>query len=312
MRDFGKAYGPTEFLTERRKFEASVSSKPIPDLPADGKKRRKAPTELKVATWNLRSSSNVGRTLAYLDSADWDVVCLQEVGIVASNRLAEREEWSVINGLQLGYDGVRGMRYPHGAVLVARNGWKLEAGAAVPGIPKSGRGAVALARRGDRAVRVMSWHAPNRAREGLETKMAGYQAIANAVRQSEGPLMVGLDANHNHGDISLDPCDPDPAHEHAHEIEFFSNNPGHRLSDALLVYLRKNPRAYNKIRRERPDGPLELTYMRKNRPTRFDYIMISNEFDVLEMVHDYKGAKKCGSDHAFVGASLAAKKIRAR
>ncbi len=36
----------------------------------------------------------------------------------------------------------------------------------------------------------MSWHAPNRAGEGLKIKMAGYTAIIEAVRNTDGPLIV--------------------------------------------------------------------------------------------------------------------------
>ena len=140
--------------------------------------------------------------------------------------------------------------------------------------------------------------------QGLETKMAGYRAMIDAVRESGGPLIVGMDANHGSLGTSLEPCDPDPEHEHAVEIEFFSNKSGHELSDALLVYLRNRPGAYEAVCRARPQGPLEVTYIHGKTPDRYDYIMVSSEFDVWEMVHDYDASNAAGSDHALVEARL--------
>ena len=159
-------------------------------------------------------------------------------------------------------------------------------------------------RRGGESVRVMSWHAPNRAGEGLETKMAGYRAMIDAVRQVEGPLIVGMDANHGSLGTSLDPGDPQPDHEHALEIEFFSNRPGHGLSDAFLSHLRSNPDAYNEILRTRPDGPLAVTYTHGGTADRYDYIMVSGEFAVVDVTHDYEGALGAGSDHGLVRVQL--------
>jgi hypothetical protein len=227
--------------------------------------------------------------------------------VVASNRLREKEGWSGANGLELAWlDGAGSPSRPHGAAVVARNGWELDSFEVVGG-PKSGRGVVARAVRGPEAIAVMSWHAPNRAGQGLEAKMDGYRAMIERVRKLEGPLVIGMDANHGSPGTSLDPVDPDPDHEHALEIEFFSNAPGHDLSDALLVYLRDDPDAYRELLRQRPDGPLEVTYAHGATPDRYDYIMITSQFEVEHIVHDYAGALAAGSDHGFVSAELVAR-----
>lgn len=56
---------------------------------------------LSVATWNLKFNSVPERTLSYLDSARWDVACLQEVSPSASRLLESHEDWTMANGLKL-------------------------------------------------------------------------------------------------------------------------------------------------------------------------------------------------------------------
>ena len=82
------------------------------------------------------------------------------------------------------------------------------------------------------------------------------------------------------------------------------SEPQHRLRDALVVYLRDHPKAYEEVLRSRPDGPLAISYVRgpaSNRtPDRFDYLMVSDDVAVLEVTYAYQEALAIGSDHAFV------------
>jgi endonuclease/exonuclease/phosphatase family metal-dependent hydrolase len=304
----GVAYLPREFAAERAKLEASLRDRRASPLASNDDSAGRLPRRLAMATWNLRGSSDPENTLSYLQSAHWDVVCLQEVGVVASNLLREQEGWSVTNDLELAWGGGAGSpSRPHGAAVVARNGWQLDFFEVMLDGPKPGRGVVARAFRGPEAFTVMSWHAPNRAGQGLEAKMDGYRSMIDRVQKLEGPLVIGMDANHGSPGTAIDPVDPDPDHEHALEIEFFSNAPRHHLSDALLVYLRGNPDAYRELVSQRPGGPLEVTYTHGVTPDRYDYIMISPQFEVEDIVHDYEGALAAGSDHGSVWAQLVAR-----
>ena len=124
--------------------------------------------------------------------------------------------------------------------------------------PTAGRGVKALARRDDDVVSVISWHAPNAAGEGVETKMAGYRAVVTAIGATAGPLVVGLDSNHWSLSTDLDLVDNDANSRFAVENQFFSGGPQHRLRDALNVYLREHRDAYEKLISLRPNGPLRL------------------------------------------------------
>jgi hypothetical protein len=170
--------------------------------------------------------------------------------------------------------------------------------------PTPGRGVKSLARRDDDVVSVISWHAPNAAGEGVETKMAGYRAVVTAIGATAGPLVVGLDSNHWSLSTVLDLVDHDANSPFAFENQFFSGDPQHRLRDALIVYLREHRDAYEKLISLRPNGPLEVTYKRGGTLDRFDYIMVSDDFCVDEISHDFAGAREAGSDHGLVSPVL--------
>jgi hypothetical protein len=259
---------------------------------------------LSVATWNLKFNSTPDRTLSYLEHARWDIACLQEVSRSASALLEQREDWTVVHGLKLASQELSSWKRPHATAIVARNGWRLENSGVVADTPTPGRGVRALARRDDDVLSVISWHAPNAAGEGVETKMAGYRAVVTAIGATAGPLVVGLDSNHWSLSTDLDLIDYDADSPFAVENQFFSGDPQHRLRDALIVYLRENRDAYEKLLNCRPNGPLEVTYKRGDLLDRFDYIMVSDDFDVDEISHDFEGAREPGSDHGLVSAVL--------
>ena len=134
--------------------------------------------------------------------------------------------------------------------------------------------------------------------------MAGYRAVVAAIGATAGPLVVGLDSNHWSLSTELDLVDPDPESPFAFEHQFFGSDPQHRLRDALIVYLRENPDAYETLLALRPRVPLEVTYKRGQTLDRIDYIMVSEDFHVDEIAHDFEGAHEVGSDHRLVSAVL--------
>jgi hypothetical protein len=196
---------------------------------------------LSVATWNLKFNSAPDRTLSYLRHARWDIACLQEVSGSASRVLERHEDWTVVDGLKLASQEFSSWKRPHATAIVARNRWSLENPEVVADTPTPGRGVKAVARRDGDVVSVISWHAPNAAGEGVETKMAGYRAVVTAIGATAGSLVVGLDSNHWSLSADLDLVDHDPESPFAFENQFFSGHPQHRLRDALNVYLRENP-----------------------------------------------------------------------
>jgi len=79
------------------------------------------------------------------------------------------------------------------------------------------------------------------------------------------------------------------------EAWFFGDEPPHRLRDALIAYYRNNPTMY---------ADAALSYIRGEKEDRFDYIFISDDFEVSNCQYDYEGAVAAGSDHGLVHADL--------
>ena len=264
---------------------------------------------LTVVTWNLLCTSRGALAIKFLDEqAEWDIACLQEVNPAAWNAIDERG-WQAVNGLELAWEDEyqHWKKWPSASAVVARAGWSL-AGDMMPGTPKPGRGIVAQAKKDGHSTSVISWHAPNASGEGIATKMAGYTALIKAIAGTEGPLVAGLDTNHWSPGVDLDlpPFDPLREDRYAVETQFFSGEPQHRLRDAYLDYLRDQPHELAEIVNERREGPLAVTYNRSGTDDRFDYIMISDEFQVDRVEHHWDPQTKsyAGSDHGLVSAKL--------
>jgi hypothetical protein len=90
--------------------------------------------------------------------------------------------------------------------------------------------------------------------------------------------------------------------------QFFASNAPHSLQDTLLTYFKNNPAAYQEAVRQRPNGPLAISYVRGSRrnpvPDRFDCIFATPDFEVLQCSYDYEGAIGARSDHGFVLGGL--------
>jgi endonuclease/exonuclease/phosphatase family metal-dependent hydrolase len=86
-------------------------------------------------------------------------------------------------------------------------------------------------------------------------------------------------------------------------------DPPHPLRDALRLYLKAHPDDLARIARERPNGPLAMSYDRGRRgrsvPCRYDFVMVSPDMGVETVRYRYEEALRAGSDHALVTADLA-------
>lgn len=271
-----------------------------------------------VATWNLWHVVGPHRVLPYLESARWDIVCLQEMNKrvrLGIQELVQTKGWHFVDGLELGWErewSQHGPRArPHAAGIVARDGWQLEDPALIEGMPLLGRAVSATARKGDANFGVISWHADHTKLGDPTLKMKSYDALIEAIDSfGEVPLVAGIDSNHATNEVEWELPLP-PSSDDLWEIEnrFFSREPQHRLLDALRLDYAKHPEKFEAAKRERPDGPFEITHrlQRTRTPYRFDFVLVSPEFEVMDTEHDYEraAAPSEGSDHAFVSADLA-------
>lgn len=265
------------------------------------------------ATWNLqcvsRSENRVRKKIAFLRAMPWDVIALQEVTI---------NTWEAIKAENLGNDycyafedlvvGPEGP-LPHGAALVARNGFPLGRPHRLPNLPRPERGIGATTRVGGAEVAVANWHAPNASGDGVKEKMAGYQGSIDWLNSREQPTISGFDSNHWERWTKLErQYIPDSDDPWLLENRFFGSNAPHQLRDTFVEYLKDNATEYAEIVERRPDGHLEVSYVRKNRgnpvPERMDYIFITRELSPNDVSYHFDASISAGSDHGLVLAEL--------
>jgi hypothetical protein len=123
----------------------------------------------------------------------------------------------------------------------------------------------------------------------------------------DGPVVVGMDRNGPKHE-RFDPTETEwwPEDEPA----LFAEDAPHGLRDVLLTFHSEHPERREAARAERPDGPLEVSYVEQRTtppsPRRYDVILASAHWQVSDVEYDYDGSVEAGSDHGLVRAHLAA------
>lgn len=166
-------------------------------------------------------------------------------------------------------------------------------------------------------VTVASYHAP----PGVTWKQVKpRQAVAFArwLATEPGAVVFGADTNTpetDHPDFARTRCHWHTGHpgleiDEVGEDALTGPDKLHPLRDCLRVWLEGSPHEAERIRAERPDGPLAISHRtgkRRARPgnaRRFDSIWVTSHFEVRDVLYDYDGAIAAGSDHALVTARL--------
>lgn len=272
-----------------------------------------------VATWNIDArAQGLEARLARLVELGVDVALLQEVPRRARHQLfASDFAWAELAVLHSEPHAGPGARQGP-AILGSSRAWPREAGQ-VP--------AEAFVDAGDRAgltepevhnigwrhktlyvdadldgvnLRVCSFHA--RPGSGLgPLKQLFHRVCAQWLASCGGPLVVGVDANSPRIDH------PDPRQWQpflAGEGTLIGPQPAHQCVDALRAWLDADPTRWDDVRRDRPDGPLAVSYHtpRTHEPRRYDHLLITPDITVDTITHRPPAAD--GSDHGPVLAHL--------
>lgn len=263
--------------------------------------------QVRIANWNLRYSAvaHTRRRIAYLQTLDWDILTLQEVSQKAWGEFEKsglfKSGYYTLEEFDLEPQGYR----KHGVAILARHGLTLSKPHLIPNLPKPERALSVQVDGLATPLEVISWHAPNAAGEGSETKMQAYRAVSSWLTGKETAKVLGFDGNSWNTTVKLKRDTPsntaDPYYE---EGLFFSSGAPHQLMDALVTFYRNNPEAHQAVVQQRPEGPLAVSYIRGSQKDRFDYIFASPDFEVIQCEYDYEGGIGAGSDHGIVIADL--------
>jgi exonuclease III len=171
-------------------------------------------------------------------------------------------------------------------------------------------------------VHLVSYHAPPGV-SWFEKKPQQAVRFARWLATLTGPAAFGADAN----TPLIDAVDFQQTRTHWHTgRRILRGAPGddllvgpakvHPLEDVLRRWLDGHPDELDRLRVERPGGPLALSYRtgrRKLHPgtdRRFDSIWVSPQFEVDAVTYPYAECIAAGSDHAAVVADLTLPRTR--
>lgn len=165
-------------------------------------------------------------------------------------------------------------------------------------------------------LNVVSYHAPPGVTWGYK-KVEHAHALLDWINQSEGPVLIGADAN----TPEVDHPEPDKVRTHWHtgsstlrgrtgDDVTFGGRPHHRLHDAYRRWLNDDPARMQAVALERPSGPLAVSHHTGRRrsgpgvPRRYDSLWISPEIAISNITYNYENAIAAGTDHALLTAEL--------
>jgi endonuclease/exonuclease/phosphatase family metal-dependent hydrolase len=264
-------------------------------------------TGLTVVTWNV-NCFNPGRTgekASLLASLDWDVALLQEVGRRPFERFAELE--GVEGAEALALTGGLHHKRPLGAAILSRIG-PLTDLEVLPGLPVTERFLAASVAVDGVPVRFASWHAPNAAGNGAETKMVGYAEVTRWAADQPAGVDVVLGADTNSWEAGWEQPAPIEPSDFFEEHRFLHEPTPHGLRDAFRAVLADDPERLAGLLARRPGRALATTYRRgtKNDPVaeRMDRLFVSAGISCHDVEHHFADAVAVGSDHALVRARL--------
>lgn len=254
-------------------------------------------TTMRFATWNLdywqRRSPQRNR-LPLIQRAEADVFALQEVRGSLIRTLENDHDGPALFSQELYEPASR--RWMGCALLLPPGSEVLDAGV-LEKLPKPQRSLWATAELPAAGrVTFLSWHAPNRAGDGLETKMAGFRAASEWLESTPRPLVVGADLNTWHDAAELSA--PATEEEHYEELKFVGLEPSHGLLDAYRAVLEARGEL-TELRRAAHAGPLATSHVLSNGARhRMDRIYISPELQAIDGEYWHDEALEAGSDHA--------------
>jgi exonuclease III len=261
----------------------------------DGLTTGAAPKEfLRAATWNVNWWNRDPRELdplAFIGRYQPAVCLLQEVRGKALRdghrgpAVFSHEAYAPANWNWMGC-----------AILLAPGTAVLDHGV-IESLPKPQRGLWArVTLPSGLGLTAVAWHAPNRAGDGLDVKMAAFAAVADWLAGVTGPVVLGADLN-----TWTDPVDlmvPESGDEHWEEHAFVGPEPRHGLVDAYRTVLHDSG-ALDERRATQDPGPLAVSHVLSNgHGHRMDRIFASPDLSPVSGGYELSGAMEAGSDHA--------------
>lgn len=258
--------------------------------------------ELTLVDWNVNGFALRGQA-ELLRVLSWDVCTLQEV---------TTESWPVLR--ELGNTGdvalhhlppIAGTPPRYYSAILTRAPFVLGGSGCLADVPSPERTLVGTVGHPEARVSVASLALPPGVSWGRAGKSRQAARIAAWLTELPGPGVVGIDANtpkFDRADLEETVWWDDG------EAVLLGSAREHGLRDVYRDWLERDPERLASVQHERPDGPLAVSHVRgrgnNSTPCRYDHILASPDFDVLDVTYDFDRAIEAGSDHALVTAHL--------
>ena len=275
----------------------------------------------RVVSWNVNwrasNEQRVGQLRLIADLAP-DLLLLQEVSAVTLRPFAQRYDWSVF---ALGANP-NDPRWTSriGTAVLGNQRFRVKAQMLVA--PTWFRLGDDLRWKANRFARRATWaelelangagpllvgslHASPAAGDIAEHKPWYHSGVARWLDDVTTPWLFGIDANTPAVD-SLDPtatrwCWP-KTEAHPGEDELLGSLAQHDGRDLFRVWIDQQPEAKERLRRERPDGPLAVSHRLRSGPVRYDHCWATPDVKVQRI--EYLAEAFQYSDHAAIVADL--------
>jgi len=256
---------------------------------------------VEVIFWNINGLSSLRNQARLLNELKWDVAILIEVTresyIELSNNISFKSSELSLNISNTPNEKKRNL----GCAIFIRKSEKFNF-SLIDSLPLPERSIVASSKK--RKLDYVGIHIP----PGIswkEIKPKTYIQLEKWLRKNSRKVILGMDANAP----KFDNPDLEKSVWHWDEEEvILGKNVKHSLVDSYRSYLSKHPNKLKKISRLRPDGPLEVSYMRgyagRVMPCRYDFILVDKSFDIEKVEYLYQESIASGSDHSLVKANL--------
>ena len=263
---------------------------------------------LKVLSWNLKYKKHNSEQIKLLSNIDADIFLLQEVHTDFFSNLKNTGlfNWSTFSLDHRPPKPEEGLKRSFGCAILGKNGKLLESNL-LETVKFPERTLITKVELESIVFTFCSFHIPPGA-SWKQIKPETMIKISEWLKDKKENTIFGIDAN-----------TPKSDHPNYGKNEWWwkdepilmGNRPLHELKDVYRIYLKQHPEIYEKIIKNRPEGPLAISYKRGSRtkvPCRYDFIYATKDLEPIFVDYCYDKATKAGSDHAIVIAELVLEK----
>jgi len=266
-----------------------------------------ADADLTVVSWNIDGWHTIrDDQVALIDATGAELLLAQEVTPASADVLREAG-WRIVTALELLPDAhvERERQRPRFSCAVAVRGrLQLDRSEVLTDAPSPVRTLVARIEGPEGPFVAMSAALPPGSMWGRAAKQGQARVIGAHLASLRGaglPVLVGMDRNGPKRE-RFDPAETEWWPED--EPGLFATDAPHGLTDVLVTLYAQNPERHGAALAARPEGPMEVSYVERRTdpplPRRYDVILASSEWRVLEAVYDYESAVAAGSDHGLI------------